>query len=76
MGSPSLASDAVAAAMYTNYHIIIFMFAAVLVWQSPTSWVFSRRITWGRTAYTALLLALATAFMWTQSENPFIYFQF
>ncbi len=52
------------------------MFAAVLVWQSPTSWVFSRRITWARAAYTALLLALATAFMWTQSENPFIYFQF
>ncbi len=76
MGATSTASDAVAAAMYTYYHIMIFLLAAFLVWQSPTSWVFSRRVTWARAAYTAMLLALSTAFMWTQSENPFIYFQF
>ena len=46
-----LASDAVAASMYTNYHLLIFIIAGFLVWHSPTSWVFSRRITWARAAY-------------------------
>jgi alginate O-acetyltransferase complex protein AlgI len=76
MGQPSPSSDAVAAVMYANYDMMISLLAALLIWQSPTSWVFSRRIIWARAGYTAFLFALSTAFMWTQSENPFIYFQF
>jgi alginate O-acetyltransferase complex protein AlgI len=76
MGRLSTSSEAIAAILYTNYHIIVIMIAALLVWQSPSSWVFSRRITWARAGYTAFLFMLSTAFMWTQSENPFIYFQF
>jgi alginate O-acetyltransferase complex protein AlgI len=70
------ASGAIAASMYTNYHLLVFVIALLLVWNSPTTWVFSRRITWARAAYAASLLALSVAFMWTQSDNPFIYFQF
>ena len=73
---PPIASDAIAASMYTNYHLLIFLIAAFLVWHSPTSWAFSRRITWARAAFASSLLALSVVFMWTQSENPFIYFQF
>ena len=69
-------SDAVAASIYTDYHVFVFLIAALLVWRCPTTWVFSRRITWARAAFAASLLALSVAFMWTQSENPFIYFQF
>ena len=46
LGPAPAGSDAVAAIMYKDYHVLIFAVAAVLVWQSPTSWVFSRRITW------------------------------
>ncbi len=76
LGSAPAGGDAVAAVMYTNYHAMIFALAAILVWQSPTSWVFSRRITWARAGYASALLLLSMAFMWTQSANPFIYFQF
>ncbi len=72
----TLASDAVAAAMYTPYHLVIMTTAGALVWASPGSWAFSRRITWARAGYAGVLLLLSAAFMWTQSENPFIYFQF
>jgi alginate O-acetyltransferase complex protein AlgI len=72
----TVASDAVAASMYTNYHILIFLLAGTLVWRAPCSWVFSRRITWVRSAYAAVVFMVSVAFMWTQSENPFIYFQF
>ena len=68
LGSAPAGGDAVAAVMYTNYHAMIFALAAILVWQSPTSWVFSRRITWARRGMPLLLL-LSMAFMWTQSAR-------
>ena len=41
MGQPSMASGMVAASFYVNYHIISFMFAAVLVWQTAHLPVYS-----------------------------------
>jgi alginate O-acetyltransferase complex protein AlgI len=76
IGAAPAASDAVVAIIYTNYHMIVFMLAGLLVWQAPSSWVFSRRITWARAGYMASLFVVSVLFMWTQSENPFIYFQF
>jgi alginate O-acetyltransferase complex protein AlgI len=75
-GNAPNASDAVAAVCYTRYHVLVFFIAGLLVWQSPSSWVFSRRITWARAGYVASLFVLSVFFMWTQTENPFIYFQF
>jgi alginate O-acetyltransferase complex protein AlgI len=75
-GATTPASDAVAAVMYTPYHGIVFLVAAALTWGAPGSWAFSRRLTWARAGYAAALLLVSVAFMWTQSENPFIYFQF
>jgi alginate O-acetyltransferase complex protein AlgI len=72
----TVASDAVAAPTYTYYHILMMGVAAALVWSSPGSWDFSRRITGARAGYAAALLVLSVAFLWTQSENPFIYFRF
>jgi alginate O-acetyltransferase complex protein AlgI len=76
LGRTTVAGDAIAAVMYTNYHLLVFGIAASLVWLSPGSWAFSRRITWARAGYAALLMMVSVAFTWTQSENPFIYFQF
>ena len=50
--------------------------AAGLVWFAPNSWRFTERITPVRAAWVAALLAASVLFMWTQTENPFIYFQF
>jgi alginate O-acetyltransferase complex protein AlgI len=72
----SAGGNAVAPGMYTPYHILTFLLAAILVWKAPNSWAFSRRITLARAGFVGGLLVLSVFFMWTQSENPFIYFQF
>jgi alginate O-acetyltransferase complex protein AlgI len=69
-------SNAVVVGMYTPYHMLTFLLAALLVWQAPNSWAFSHRITPARAWFLGALGALSVCFMWTQSENPFIYFQF
>jgi alginate O-acetyltransferase complex protein AlgI len=62
--------------VYTPYHAMIFLVAAVLTWCAPNSWVVSRQITPAVAAMAAVLLLLSIMLMWTQTENPFIYFQF
>jgi alginate O-acetyltransferase complex protein AlgI len=64
------------APVYTAYHATIFITAAVLVWCTPNSWAISRKITPAFAAGMLSLLAASILFMWTQTENPFIYFQF
>ena len=72
----SARSHAIAAGMYSSYHMLTFLLAAILVWGASSSWTFSRRITPARAGFAAGILALSVFFMWTQSDNPFIYFQF
>jgi alginate O-acetyltransferase complex protein AlgI len=69
-------NEAVAASMYTRYHLLIFLLAAGLTWQAPSSWQFTRRITLARAAWVGAVGLLGIFFMWTQTDNPFIYFQF
>jgi alginate O-acetyltransferase complex protein AlgI len=64
------------APVYTPYHATLFLTAALLVWGAPNSWVVSRVITPSVAALSGVLLLLAVMLMWTQTENPFIYFQF
>jgi alginate O-acetyltransferase complex protein AlgI len=70
------ASDAVAGAMYTPYHGLIFILAAITVWGLPNTWAFTNRLSVGRSVGGMALLALAILMMWTQTVNPFLYFQF
>lgn len=72
----TVASDAPAGAMYTRYHGAIFALAAVLVWAAPNTWTFTSRLSAPRAIVAVALLALSTLIMWTQSANPFLYFQF
>ncbi len=76
LGRVSAASAGVAPEMYTTYHALTFLLAAVVVWQAPTSWMATRRLTWVRAGLVGGLLVLSVVFMWAQTENPFIYFQF
>jgi alginate O-acetyltransferase complex protein AlgI len=70
------ASDAPAGALYTRYHVTIFALGAVLVWGAPNTWTFTARLSMPRVAGGLALLALSILIMWTQSANPFLYFQF
>jgi alginate O-acetyltransferase complex protein AlgI len=70
------ASDAPAGAMYTRLHVTAFVLAALLVWEAPNTWTFTNRLSVPRTAAALGLLGLSILMMWTQSANPFLYFQF
>jgi alginate O-acetyltransferase complex protein AlgI len=70
------AADAVAGAIYTPYHATMFAIAAVVVWGMPNTWTFTERLPWPRAVGGLVLLALSIAVLWTQTTNPFLYFQF
>jgi alginate O-acetyltransferase complex protein AlgI len=62
--------------MYTPYHLLILGVAAVLVWGAPQAWEFTRNLSPVRAAATMAILAISILIMWTQTENPFLYFRF
>jgi alginate O-acetyltransferase complex protein AlgI len=75
-GHASAAADAVAGAVYTPYHGVMFAIAAIVVWGMPNTWAFTERLGWPRAVGGLVLLALSIAILWTQTTNPFLYFQF
>jgi alginate O-acetyltransferase complex protein AlgI len=72
----SSAADAVAGVIYTPYHGAMFVIAAVVVWGMPNTWTFTSQFTPARALGAMALLALSIGVMWTQTTNPFLYFQF
>ncbi len=74
--SMTAGSDALVGALYTRYHVAVFLLAAVLVWGAPNTWTFTARVTFPRAAFALGVLTLSVLIMWTQSANPFLYFQF
>ncbi|HEY0708684.1 MAG TPA: MBOAT family O-acyltransferase, partial [Polyangia bacterium] len=72
----SAASDAVAGVVYTPYHGMMFVIAAIVVWGMPNTWAFTNRLNPLRAVFGLILLALSIAVLWTQTTNPFLYFQF
>jgi alginate O-acetyltransferase complex protein AlgI len=76
LSSPTPGGRALAGTMYTPYHTAIFLVAAALVWSAPQAWAFTRELTPRRAAACMAMLMLSVLFMWTQTENPFLYFQF
>ena len=76
MAETSFASAAVAGSLYTPYHVTMLGIAALVVWGMPNTWVFTSRITPARAVGGLALLALSIFMMWTQTTNPFLYFQF
>ncbi|MEI8195741.1 MAG: MBOAT family O-acyltransferase [Phycisphaerae bacterium] len=76
LGPQASGMDLVAGVMYTRYHLALLLLAGVIVWFAPQTWAFTSRLTPVRAAWCMLLLSVAIVFMWTQTENPFLYFQF
>lgn len=70
------AANAVAGALYTPYHLAILFLAGCVVWAAPNTWAFTTRLTPLRAAYGLAMLGMAVLMMWTQTVNPFLYFQF
>src|SRR5450432_2364422 len=70
------ASDVSAGAIYTPYHAAMFVVAALTVWALPNTWTFTNRLSLPRAVSGMALLALSVLLMWTQTVNPFLYFQF
>lgn len=76
IGADGMTSDVLRGALYSPYHLIMLAVAAILVWGAPQTWQFTRSLTWSRAAYCFGLLLASVAVMWTQTSNPFLYFQF
>jgi alginate O-acetyltransferase complex protein AlgI len=72
----SASSDAIAGVLYTGYHASLLGLAAVVVWGMPNTWQFTERLTVPRAVGGLALLAVSILVMWTQTTNPFLYFQF
>jgi len=49
---------------------------ALVVFAMPNSSALPARLSWPRIAFATTAMALATLMMWTQTINPFLYFQF
>jgi alginate O-acetyltransferase complex protein AlgI len=73
---PTAAADAIAGPLYTPYHVAMVGLAAVVVWGLHNTWTFTARLSVARAAGGLALLALSILLMWTQTTNPFLYFQF
>ncbi|MFW5750597.1 MAG: hypothetical protein ACOCZK_03010, partial [Planctomycetota bacterium] len=66
----------VAPLLYTPYQMVIFAACILVTWGAPQSWDFTRTLTPQRVAWIAALFVLGVSALWTQTENPFLYFQF
>jgi alginate O-acetyltransferase complex protein AlgI len=76
LAATSPASDALAGALYTRYHVAMFALCALIVFGQPNTWAFTSRLSLPRAALAAFVLAAAVLLMWSQTINPFLYFQF
>ena len=62
--------------IYSPYHLAMFFICAAIVWGAPQTWQFTQRLTLSKAAACLCLLFISVIFMWTQTVNPFLYFQF
>ena len=64
------------AVIYSRDHLTIFVACATAVWFGKQSWQIAQKISPLKVTVMIGLLILALAAMFTQSFNPFLYFQF
>jgi len=71
-----MADKLIGATVYTPYHMLIFALCIVVTWAAPQTWNFTQTLTPLKAAYCLSLFVVSVMFMWTQTVNPFLYFQF
>jgi len=70
------AASLLSAVIYTRYHLFSFLVCIAAVWLAPQAWNFTQRITPWKVGMCLLTLLLSVICMWTQTVNPFLYYQF
>jgi alginate O-acetyltransferase complex protein AlgI len=76
VGLSIYASPILSAVIYTRYHLVMFTICAFVVWCMPQTWTYTQRITPGKAVVCATAFLASVALMWTQTVNPFLYYQF
>ena len=69
-------AEVIAANLFTPYHMLMFVLCAIIIWGAPQTWNFTQKLTIPKAAICLSLFGLSVVFMWTQTVNPFLYFQF
>lgn len=64
------------AVIHTPYHLTMFLLCAVIVWGMPQTWIYTQRLSTGRAAICMITLVASVLLLWTQTTNPFLYYQF
>jgi len=62
--------------MYDPYHLLFFVICALVAFRGVQTWTFTRSLPPWKAALCLLLLSLSILALWTQTANPFLYFQF
>jgi len=62
--------------IYSRYHLFIFLCCAIIVWFGKHSWQIAEKVTPVKVAIMIILFIISLFAMFTQSYNPFLYFQF
>lgn len=62
--------------IYSRYHLIILLCCAVAVWFGKHSWQIVEKVNPGKVIIMIILFIISLLAMFTQSFNPFLYFQF
>jgi alginate O-acetyltransferase complex protein AlgI len=76
LAAVSFGGEALAGSIYTPYHVVMFLLCAMVVWMAPQAWNFTQRLTIAKGGVCLGFFAVSIGFLWTQTVNPFLYFQF
>jgi alginate O-acetyltransferase complex protein AlgI len=69
-------SQLVRGEVFSLHHVVMMGICAFVVTRKTQAWDLARTVTWPKLAWMVPLFALGLAAMYTQSSNPFLYFQF
>ena len=76
LGSPAPGAPLLHGVLYDPYHLLVFGLCALVTWGGVQTWDFTRRLTPVRAGVCLAGLVAAVLALWTQTANPFLYFQF
>ena len=76
VGGASNSADVISGALYPPYYLSLFCVCGLIVFAMPNSWAITSKLSLPRVAFATTAMVVATLMMWTQTINPFLYFQF
>jgi hypothetical protein len=61
---------------FSLHHVMMMAICVFVVTRKTQAWDLARNVSWPKLAWMVPLFVLGLAAMYTQSSNPFLYFQF